>query len=97
VLKEARADINASGWQPSMAFPEDDDQREALAKVIENTLLFGDILLKMPDMTHEVCKSTSSPTSQHKCNNYFKQVHCPDFQESSSTTRSDCLVCQAMQ
>jgi hypothetical protein len=57
VLKEARADINASGWQPSMAFPEDDDQREALAKVIENTLLFGDILLKMPDMTHEIFKS----------------------------------------
>ena len=32
----------------------------ALANVLENTALFGDILLRLPDITHEVIKNKRS-------------------------------------
>ncbi|XP_062514239.1 coiled-coil domain-containing protein 134-like [Corticium candelabrum] len=57
VLADARVQINVSGWQPDMPFPDNEKDREAVAQVIENTLLFGDILLRIPDMTHEIYKS----------------------------------------
>ena len=34
----------------------------ALANVLENTALFGDILLRLPDITHEVIIKTKDQT-----------------------------------
>jgi len=54
VLQDARIKIMESGYIPGQAFPTEQAQLEALGNVLENTALFGDILLRLPDITYKV-------------------------------------------
>ncbi|CAH3016698.1 unnamed protein product [Porites evermanni] len=54
VLQDARVKVTESGYIPGQAFPTEQAQLDALANVLENTALFGDILLRLPGITHEV-------------------------------------------
>ncbi|KAL9973797.1 hypothetical protein ACROYT_G020300 [Oculina patagonica] len=54
VLQDARVKVTESGYIPGQAFPTEQAQLEALGNVLENTALFGDILLRLPDMTYRV-------------------------------------------
>ncbi|KAJ7389739.1 hypothetical protein OS493_029639 [Desmophyllum pertusum] len=54
VLQGARIKVTESGYVPGQTFPAEQSQREALANVLENTALFGDILLRLPDITYKV-------------------------------------------
>lgn len=54
VLQDARVKLTESGYIPGQVFPTEQAQLEALANILENTALFGDILLRLPDITYEV-------------------------------------------
>jgi len=54
VLQDGRVKITESGYIPGEAFPTDQAHLEALANILENTALFGDILLRLPDITYKV-------------------------------------------
>lgn len=54
VLQDARVKITESGYIPGDAFPKDQADLEALGNILENTALFGDILLRLPDITYKV-------------------------------------------
>lgn len=58
VLQDARVKVTESGYIPGQAFPTEQAQLEALANVLENTALFGDILLRLPNVTHEVYRKS---------------------------------------
>lgn len=68
-----------------------------LATVIENTLLFGDILLRVPDMTNEVCRLNTGVSSCSTWTVNIWRIASLDLQESGKETRSDCLVCPTVQ
>lgn len=50
----AKTTLENAGYVPGGKFPEDDQVREALANVVENTALMGEILLRLPDVTHKL-------------------------------------------
>lgn len=54
VLEDAKVKVTASSYIPGQAFPTEKSELEALANVLENTALFGDILLRLPDITYKV-------------------------------------------
>lgn len=54
ILKDARVKVTESGYIPGDEFPKEQEHLEALANILENTALFGDILLRLPDITHKV-------------------------------------------
>lgn len=54
VLQDAKVKVTASSYIPGQAFPTEKSELEALANVLENTALFGDILLRLPDVTYKV-------------------------------------------
>lgn len=54
VLQDARVKVTASGYIPGQAFPTEKSELEDLGNVLENTALFGDILLRLPDITYKV-------------------------------------------
>ncbi|XP_023229148.1 coiled-coil domain-containing protein 134-like isoform X1 [Centruroides sculpturatus] len=56
ILSKSKVVLEESGYIPGSIFPEDKDIREALAQTVENTAFFGDILLKLPDITHSILK-----------------------------------------
>ncbi|XP_073253136.1 coiled-coil domain-containing protein 134-like isoform X2 [Porites lutea] len=58
VLQDARVKVTESGYIPGQAFPTEQAQLDALANVLENTALFGDILLRLPGITHEVYRKS---------------------------------------
>ncbi|XP_031549899.1 coiled-coil domain-containing protein 134-like [Actinia tenebrosa] len=54
VLKDSKTALIESGYTPGDPFPTDKKIQEALAHVLENTAFFGDILLRLPDITHQI-------------------------------------------
>ncbi|XP_067010167.2 coiled-coil domain-containing protein 134 isoform X3 [Anabrus simplex] len=58
VLQSSRVVLESSGYVPGISsFPTDEKVRDALANILENTALFGDILLHLPDISHRVLSS----------------------------------------
>ncbi|KXJ23947.1 coiled-coil domain-containing protein 134 [Exaiptasia diaphana] len=56
VMEKSRTELANVGYTPGDPFPLEKDIKEALAHVLENTALFGDILLRLPDITHQILR-----------------------------------------
>ncbi|CAM1315319.1 CCDC134 (predicted) [Pycnogonum litorale] len=54
VLLSARGIIESSGYIPGSEFPINKRSKEALAQILQNTAMFGEILLRLPDITHRI-------------------------------------------
>ncbi|BFZ24351.1 hypothetical protein BsWGS_27390 [Bradybaena similaris] len=54
VLNSARQNLTEAVYFPGDPFPTNESTRNALSKVLENTALFGDIVLRLPDAVHSV-------------------------------------------
>ncbi|KAG8230402.1 hypothetical protein J437_LFUL010203 [Ladona fulva] len=54
VIESSRVTLESSGYIPGAQFPIDEKVRDALSNILENTALLGDILLRLPDLTHEI-------------------------------------------
>ncbi|CAG2226184.1 Coiled-coil domain-containing protein 134 [Mytilus edulis] len=53
VLGEAKQNLTQWGFVPGTdPFPENETVREAFSKVVENTAMFGDLVLRLPDVVH---------------------------------------------
>ncbi|CAH0777697.1 unnamed protein product [Bemisia tabaci] len=59
VLKSSRSIVESSGYVPGLtSFPESQETREALSNILENTALFGELLLHFPEISHAVLKDS---------------------------------------
>lgn len=57
VIQNSRAQIESSGYIPGVSqFPSDDTTKDALSNILENTALFSEIVLRLPDITVSVLK-----------------------------------------
>lgn len=57
VIQNSRAQIESSGYIPGISqFPSDDTTKDALSNILENTALFSEILLRLPDITVSVLR-----------------------------------------
>ncbi|XP_077983771.1 coiled-coil domain-containing protein 134-like [Glandiceps talaboti] len=54
VLSGAKAAIQQTNYIPGDKFPTDDNTKDALSSVLENTAFFGEILLRLPDISHDI-------------------------------------------
>lgn len=52
-LHDARQNLTMWGFLPGDDFPTNETVRESMSKVLENTALFGDMVLRMPTAVHE--------------------------------------------
>lgn len=53
VLSEAKQNLTQWGFVPGIdPFPDNETVREAFSKVVENTAMFGDLVLRLPDVVH---------------------------------------------
>ncbi|CAI8041653.1 Coiled-coil domain-containing protein 134 [Geodia barretti] len=53
-VEESLGKIEKSRYSPGMPFPESRELQEEVGKVYENVLMFGDFLLRMPEVTKKV-------------------------------------------
>uniref|UniRef100_A0A2C9LQ58 Coiled-coil domain-containing protein n=1 Tax=Biomphalaria glabrata TaxID=6526 RepID=A0A2C9LQ58_BIOGL len=53
-LGDAKENLTVAGYLPGDPFPEDEDVKESMSKILENTALFGDLILFMPDIVHSM-------------------------------------------
>lgn len=57
VIQDSRATIEASSYIPGVSdFPLDDKIKDALSNILENTALFSEIILRLPDISVSVLK-----------------------------------------
>lgn len=57
VIQNSRALIESSGYIPGVSpFPSDDSTKDALSNILENTALFSEIVIRLPDITVSVLK-----------------------------------------
>lgn len=54
VLEQAKNNLTSAGFVPGDPFPEKQPLRDAMSKVFENTAMFGDLILRLPDLTHDI-------------------------------------------
>ncbi|XP_046387610.1 coiled-coil domain-containing protein 134-like isoform X2 [Ischnura elegans] len=54
VIESSRVTLESSGYIPGAQFPKDENVRDALSNILENTALLGDVLLHLPDITHAI-------------------------------------------
>ncbi|CAN7940542.1 unnamed protein product, partial [Ixodes pacificus] len=54
VLTASKVKLENSDYIPGGNFPHDDETRDALSQVLENTAFFGEIVLRLPDISHAV-------------------------------------------
>ncbi|XP_069704089.1 coiled-coil domain-containing protein 134-like [Periplaneta americana] len=58
VIQSSRVTLESSGYIPgSSSFPKDENVLDALSNILENTALFGEVLLRLPDIAHKILKS----------------------------------------
>ncbi|RXG73447.1 Coiled-coil domain-containing protein [Armadillidium vulgare] len=76
VLEESQIKLRESGYVPGMPFPSDSKIRDALSLCLENTAFLSEILLHMPDITHEFLKAEKSRTESFRagCGQSFEIV-----------------------
>jgi len=56
VMVNAKVKLMEAGFAPGDPMPTEENQRDAFANTVENTMLLGDILLRFPDITHDILK-----------------------------------------
>lgn len=55
VIESNKSVIEKAGFVPNnSSFPKDTNVKDALSSILENTALFGDIILHLPDITHRI-------------------------------------------
>ncbi|XP_048775826.1 coiled-coil domain-containing protein 134-like isoform X2 [Ostrea edulis] len=54
VVNEAKANLTVWGYVPGDSFPDNTTIRDGLSKVFENTAMFGDLVLRLPDIVHAI-------------------------------------------
>ncbi|XP_038056756.1 coiled-coil domain-containing protein 134-like [Patiria miniata] len=54
ILAESRKKLSDSRFKPGMPFPVDQETKEGLSLLLENLAFFGDITLRLPDITHSL-------------------------------------------
>lgn len=54
VLEESKNHLTEYGFVPGDPFPENETIRDAMSNVFENTAMFGDLILRLPDITHDI-------------------------------------------
>jgi len=59
VLTQSKVRLTEAGFTPGDAFPTADDVKDALSTVLENTAFAGDIILRLPDISHNLLKGNS--------------------------------------
>ncbi|XP_044747672.1 coiled-coil domain-containing protein 134-like [Coccinella septempunctata] len=60
-IQEHRAAIEASSFIPGVSeFPSDNNVREALSSILENTALFSEIIIRYPDIAVDVLKTNNN-------------------------------------
>ncbi|KAK9507454.1 hypothetical protein O3M35_007306 [Rhynocoris fuscipes] len=58
VIRKSRAILENFGYIPGeSSFPTDEKIQDALSNVLENTAFIGDIVLRLPDLTHSILKN----------------------------------------
>lgn len=58
VIQNSRVLLESSGYAPGMSnFPTDETVLDALSNILENTALFGDIILHLPEISQKVLAS----------------------------------------
>lgn len=61
VVQESRALIESSYFIPGVSqFPKDENVKDALSNILENTALFGEIILRFPDIANLVLKTNNN-------------------------------------
>lgn len=60
VLEQSQVRLREAGYIPGMDFPEDEDVRDAMSQTLENTAFLGEILLHLPDLTHQLLQQNKS-------------------------------------
>ncbi|XP_032671635.1 coiled-coil domain-containing protein 134-like [Odontomachus brunneus] len=64
VIESSKSVIEKAAFVPNnSSFPEDTNVKEALSNILENTALFGDIILHLPDISHRILKAQQSLNS----------------------------------
>jgi len=56
VMTRSRARLSEFNFAPGDPFPTADEVKDALSTILENTVFVGDILLRLPDITHDLLK-----------------------------------------
>lgn len=58
VIESSKSVLEKAGFLPQNgSFPEDTNVKDALSSILENTALFGDIILHLPDITHRILRT----------------------------------------
>ncbi|XP_075215558.1 coiled-coil domain-containing protein 134-like isoform X2 [Lycorma delicatula] len=58
MLQNNRIILETAGFVPGVSsFPEDEDIRDALSNLLENTALIGDIILRLPEISQSLLSS----------------------------------------
>lgn len=61
VIQESRASIESSSFIPGISdFPINERVRDSLSNILENTALFGEIVLRFPDIAQAVLKTNNN-------------------------------------
>lgn len=63
VIGTARNTLIEKGFEPGMPFPSDEETKDAIAVILENGALFGDMALTLPDITHSSLSKKKSEVS----------------------------------
>lgn len=56
VLLSSRIIVETAGYIPGNEWPLNMTVRDAMAQIVENTLYFGEVVLRLPDVTHRIMK-----------------------------------------
>lgn len=60
-IQNSRATVEASSYIPGVSpFPTDEIIRDSLSNILENTALFGEIILRFPDVAVSVLKTNNN-------------------------------------
>ncbi|XP_074650758.1 coiled-coil domain-containing protein 134-like isoform X2 [Tubulanus polymorphus] len=54
VLGSSKATLQEVGFSPGDPLPTNETVRDAFSNVVENTAFFGDLALRLPDITHKI-------------------------------------------
>ncbi|KAJ8919275.1 hypothetical protein NQ315_003859 [Exocentrus adspersus] len=61
IIQESRAAIEASHYIPGVSeFPLDNETKDALSNILENTALFSEMILRFPDIAVAVLKTNNN-------------------------------------
>lgn len=61
VLESSQERLRRTGYVPGNDFPQQEDIRDALSQTLETTCLLGEVLMRLPDVTH---RALASPQHQ---------------------------------